>query len=89
MEAQPITEKPQTDFRQLFDGVTQHLRSLESLGETIPYWDTLLVCIIATKLDINSTKEWEELIIKQECSPTLDKLFSVIISQRGSVAQMV
>lgn len=41
--------------------MNKNLRALESLGEPVKQWDTLLIHILSHKLDSKSYREWEEL----------------------------
>lgn len=51
------------ELRKLTDSLKKHIRSLETLGEPVKQWDTLLFYLIAKKLDTATQKEWESLFI--------------------------
>lgn len=48
------------NLRKLIDYVTEHVRSLTTLGEPVDKWDTILVHLVSTKLDANTSFEWEK-----------------------------
>lgn len=45
---------------ELLDSVTKHTRALKKLNEPIEHWDSLLIYIIASKLDTDSAREWKK-----------------------------
>lgn len=47
-------------LKNLIDQINKNLRALESLGEPVNQWDTLLIYIITHKLDSKTYREWEE-----------------------------
>lgn len=51
------------ELRKLTDSLKKHIRSLETLGEPVKQWDTLLFYLIGKKLDNATQKEWEALFI--------------------------
>ncbi|XP_072403118.1 uncharacterized protein [Diabrotica undecimpunctata] len=58
-DLQPIPKESSTHLRQLIDNVSKNLRSLESLQQPVHSWDTLLIFMIASKLDALTAREWE------------------------------
>ncbi|XP_059054462.1 uncharacterized protein LOC131848562 [Achroia grisella] len=55
-----ITKESSANLKRLIDQVNKNLRALESLGEPVKHWDTLLIHIITHKLDSKTYREWEE-----------------------------
>lgn len=55
-----ITKESSLTLKRLIDQVNKNLRALESLGEPVKQWDTLLIYIITQKLDSKTYREWEE-----------------------------
>lgn len=55
-----ITRESSSNLKRLIDQVNKNLRALETLGEPIKYWDTLLIYILTQKLDSKTFREWEE-----------------------------
>ncbi|XP_059061597.1 uncharacterized protein LOC131854485 [Achroia grisella] len=58
---EPVTKESSTVLKRVVDQVNKNLRALESLGEPVKHWDTLLIHIVIHKLDSKSYREWEEL----------------------------
>ncbi|XP_076230264.1 uncharacterized protein LOC143176045 [Nomia melanderi] len=48
-----------TDLRHLIDNVNNNLLALKALGEPTDSWDTLIIYLLTSKLDINTQREWE------------------------------
>ncbi|XP_045541793.1 uncharacterized protein LOC106716081 isoform X1 [Papilio machaon] len=46
-------------IRNLIDTVLKNLRALKILGEPTDSWDTLIIYLVASKLDVTSEREWE------------------------------
>lgn len=57
---EPITRESSSHIKRVIDQVNKHLRSLETLGEPVKEWSTLLIHIISHKLDSKTFREWEE-----------------------------
>ncbi|KAJ8964005.1 hypothetical protein NQ314_005217 [Rhamnusium bicolor] len=47
------------ELRNLYDAYKKHLRSLESLGENINSWDTLIIYLLTMKFDDVTRRDWE------------------------------
>lgn len=58
-EIPSLTKESYTGLRQLLDNLNKHIRALESLGEPVKHWDTLLIFLITTKFDNVTRREWE------------------------------
>ncbi|XP_072936546.1 uncharacterized protein [Epargyreus clarus] len=59
-QIESVTKESSVSLKYLIDAVNKNLRALESLGEPVDHWDTLLIYIITHKLDQKSYREWEE-----------------------------
>lgn len=57
---EPITKESSINLKNLIDQMNKNLRSLESLGEPVQQWDTLIIFMVTNKLDTTSFREWEE-----------------------------
>lgn len=57
---EPITRESSGHIKRVIDQVNKNLRSLETLGEPVNQWYTLLIHLISHKLDPRSFREWEE-----------------------------
>lgn len=58
-EQRSIAKESQSELRSLFDNVTKHLRSLESLGEETSSCDRLIIFILTSKFDPITRRDWE------------------------------
>lgn len=76
-ELQPIVKESLQPLRKLLDDVKKNLRALKSLGEKVDDWDTLLIYMISSKLDITTKREWEESIISNEL-PTMERFYEFL-----------
>ncbi|CAG9135443.1 unnamed protein product [Plutella xylostella] len=67
----PISRESSVVLKRLIDNLNKNLRALESLGEPVKQWDTLLINIVTHKLDQKTYREWEE------CKGRLDQNSSI------------
>ncbi|XP_077270667.1 uncharacterized protein LOC143901909 [Temnothorax americanus] len=72
-----MTKENASELRQITDGATRHVQALTALKRPINAWDDLLVYIISSKLDTNTSREWESSLEDSEL-PTLKKLFDFL-----------
>ncbi|KAI5630680.1 putative peptidase (DUF1758) domain-containing protein [Phthorimaea operculella] len=63
---EPIKRESAHSIRRLVDSYSKNLRSLDNLGEPTLSWDTLVIYIVASKLDVRTLREWEEEKIKHK-----------------------
>lgn len=79
----PITKESSATIRHLLDDLNKNLRALESLKEPTEHWDTLLIYIIANKLDQRTYREWEEVKsqLDKNKTITLDTLVAFLRSR--------
>lgn len=71
---EPIQKESCFKIRKLLDDLSKHLRSLSQLGEKTENWDTLLIFMIASKLDNQTLREWERHTAFMTHSPRLTEL---------------
>ena len=64
-------------LRKLQDDVKMNIRALKALGQPTDHWDSLLIYLIASKLDNYSKREWERLVIEHDYK-TLDKMYDFL-----------
>lgn len=57
---EPVTKESSMHLKRVIDEVNKNLRCLESLGEPVTHWGTLLIHIISNKLDAKTYRQWEE-----------------------------
>lgn len=55
-----ITRESSITSKKMIDQINKNIRALQSLGEPVQHWDTLLIHIITQKLDCKTFREWEE-----------------------------
>ncbi|XP_050509113.1 uncharacterized protein LOC126886285 [Diabrotica virgifera virgifera] len=68
-------------LQHLIDGLTSNLRSLESLGEPVSTWDSIIIFIILEKLDPETVKDWDKESrgnAPTSVKPTLDDLLKFL-----------
>lgn len=58
-ELSPITKENSATIRSFVNNVRTHIRSLESLGEPVKQWGTLLIYLTSNSLNLNIRKDWE------------------------------
>ncbi|CAB3235858.1 unnamed protein product [Arctia plantaginis] len=85
-----ITKESSVTLKGLIDQLNKNLRSLESLGEPVKHWDTLLIYIITRKLDSKTFRESEEYKgrIDKDSKITFDT-FLQFIRERADLIEML
>ncbi|KAF9417315.1 hypothetical protein HW555_005531, partial [Spodoptera exigua] len=61
-------------LRQLIDTVSKNLRALDSLDEKTQFWDTLIIYLVASKLDSVTLRHWEVYKNTLNAKPVLQNL---------------
>lgn len=69
------------DLWKLVEHFGTHLKALESLGEPIKHWDTLVIHMIKYRLDDKSKSMWEEKTISMENRPTWKDLETFLMER--------
>lgn len=82
----PVARESDRSLRFLVDHVTKNLRALSSLGQPTEHWDTLIIHIMTSKLDIRTLTKWEELRNTFDEYPTLDR-FHKFLTDRADVLE--
>lgn len=70
---EPIHKESCTALRNLVYLTLKNLRALATLGEPTESWDTLIIFMMAKKLDTVTNREWEEHRNTLSETPTLDQ----------------
>ncbi|XP_061720042.1 uncharacterized protein LOC133527166 [Cydia pomonella] len=81
-----LTRESDKCLRNLIDNVTKNLRALESLGEKVDCWDTLIVFLCSSKLDPITLRKWEEKRNSLEDSPKLSE-FTDFLRSRADILE--
>ncbi|XP_071056044.1 uncharacterized protein [Onthophagus taurus] len=63
-ELPAITKESHMHLRRLLDDYNRHTRALKALGEPVKQWGTLLIHILARKLDETTRFKWEEHVVE-------------------------
>lgn len=83
-----VTKEGSSILKKLIDKINKNLRSLESLGEPVQQWDTLLIYIITSKLDSRTYREWEEFKGRLESkTPLTFDIFINFLRNRASILE--
>jgi len=62
----PAINEEAVQLRKLIDQLNGHMSALETLGEKPKEWGSILLHLIATKLDSSTLKAWETVSPKNE-----------------------
>ncbi|XP_049876854.1 uncharacterized protein LOC126374328 [Pectinophora gossypiella] len=82
----PITKESYKSLRYMIDYYSKNLSALEQLEEPTEHWDTLIIFMMASKLDSATARKWEEHKSNLEKSPTL-KEFIKFLRSRADVLE--
>ncbi|KAF9807423.1 hypothetical protein SFRURICE_005381 [Spodoptera frugiperda] len=83
---QSISKESSKSLRHIVDTTNKNLRALSTLGQPVEYWDTLIIYIMASKLDQVTNREWEEHRNSLSEPPTL-AVFIEFISNRADLLE--
>ncbi|XP_050684290.1 uncharacterized protein LOC126979121 [Leptidea sinapis] len=78
---EPLRTESFKALRFVIDHVSKHLRALESLGQPIDQWDALIIYMVSVKLDIHTSRKWEEYKGNLNELPSLSEFFSFLRSR--------
>ncbi|KAH9643007.1 hypothetical protein HF086_013568 [Spodoptera exigua] len=83
-----LQKESAVNLKALLDTINKNLRALESLGEPVSHWDTLLIYIITNKFDSKTYREWEEYkgCLSRDSKITF-KLFITFIKNRAEILE--
>ncbi|XP_050360100.1 uncharacterized protein LOC126779937 isoform X1 [Nymphalis io] len=59
-DVESITNESSVSIRNLVDTINKNVRALTTLNQPTQYWDTLLIYIMSKKLDLKTSRDWEE-----------------------------
>ncbi|XP_039315534.1 uncharacterized protein LOC120360046 [Solenopsis invicta] len=77
-KSKPILNESSEQLNEIVDSITKHTRALKKLEEPTEYWDSLLIYLIVTKLDVDTAREWEEQRLKLAEKPKLEDLLKCL-----------
>ncbi|XP_076392689.1 uncharacterized protein LOC143265292 [Megachile rotundata] len=86
---QSTTRDSPMSLRRLIDDFNNHLRSLVSLQEPVDKWDTLLVYLLSSKLDLRTRESWEKRVSELGSKKTLADLRSFLEQHYKFLAKSV
>lgn len=89
---QSLSKESSFQVRKLIDSILKNIRALKSLGEPTEHWDTLIIFIIVSKLDVAVEKEWEQFKRAKRSNSndkiTLDSLIQ-FLTDKASMLEMI
>lgn len=83
---EPIRNESCSAIRHLIDLTNKNIRALSTLGQLTQYWDTLIIYIMADKLDSVTHREWEEHRNTLNDIPSLD-IFIKFLNNRADLLE--
>ncbi|XP_011858289.1 PREDICTED: uncharacterized protein LOC105555857 [Vollenhovia emeryi] len=86
----PITKGNYNSLRLFIDSIRTHLKALETLGQDVEKWDTILIYLISGKLDYVTRRDWELHASKEDSNalPNMDQLFE-FLTNRAHTLELV
>ncbi|XP_024889729.1 uncharacterized protein LOC112466077 [Temnothorax curvispinosus] len=79
-EMSSLTRESGTLLRKLIDDTLKHLRALKTLGEPVDNWDSLVIHMIASRLDNATRRKWEA-SLQDNNVPKLQELIQFLSRQ--------
>lgn len=80
LSIEPMLKESFKAIRYLIDHLSKNLRSLQILGLPTDKWDILVIFIVSSKLDSNTSRKWEECKNSRTHLPTLEDFFTFLRS---------
>lgn len=74
------------DLWRLVEHYGTHLKALETLGEPIEHWDTLIIHMVKFRMDMDSKSLWETKTVSMQNRPTWKDMESFLM-ERGRVLE--
>ncbi|XP_045448243.1 uncharacterized protein LOC123656620 [Melitaea cinxia] len=81
-----IQKESSQSIRHLIDITNKNLRALSTLDQPTQYWDTLIIHMMADKLDTTTRREWETHRNSLNNPPPLD-IFMTFLSNRADLLE--
>lgn len=81
-----VSKESSSSLRHLVDTVNKNIRALKTLNEPTEYWDTLIVYMMSSKLDVVTSRNWEEYRSSLSKSPSLSQ-FCTFISNKADLME--
>ncbi|XP_045449127.1 uncharacterized protein LOC123657649 [Melitaea cinxia] len=76
---EPLSTESSVSLRRLVDVTNKNIRALKTLNEPTEHWDTLIIYMMSIKLDLHTSRKWEEYRnTLADNSPTLSQFCTFI-----------
>ncbi|XP_028158327.1 uncharacterized protein LOC114351347 [Ostrinia furnacalis] len=75
-----VSKESSASLRHLIDTINKNIRALKTLNEPTEYWDTLIVYMMSNKLDIVTSRNWEEYRSTLPKSPSLSQFCQTFLA---------
>lgn len=85
-ELSQVSKDSCVSLRSLYDNMSQHLRALESLGQPVDSWDSIVIYLVSSKLDSATRNEWERQSVKRKELPRMD-YFKTFLNERCQILE--
>lgn len=83
-----VSKESSLCLRRLLDTINKNIRALKTLNEPTQYWDTLVVYIMSNKLDVVTSRNWEEYRNGLSSPPSLQQ-FCEFISNKADLLETI
>ncbi|XP_052740238.1 uncharacterized protein LOC128198496 [Bicyclus anynana] len=81
-----LSRESEHSLRALIDNVNRNLRALASLGQPTEHWDTLIIHMVCSKVDNQTSMKWEEHRNTLDEMPSLNQ-FNKFLKDRADVLE--
>ncbi|XP_045462033.1 uncharacterized protein LOC123672092 [Harmonia axyridis] len=58
-DVKPVIKENSAGLRNVYDEINKNLKALETLGQPVNHWDSLIIYILSSKFDSVTKREWE------------------------------
>ncbi|KAL0867450.1 hypothetical protein ABMA27_008237 [Loxostege sticticalis] len=87
-DVEPVLRESSISLRNLVDVTNKNIRPLKTLKQPTEHWNTLLIFILAKKLDITTNRHWEEYRNELSTDPTLAQ-FCTFVGRKADLLESI
>ncbi|XP_059057219.1 uncharacterized protein LOC131850860 isoform X2 [Achroia grisella] len=87
-DVEQISRESSVSLRGLVDVINKNIRALTTLNQPTNHWDTLIIFIMAKKLDVTTSRNWEEHKNSLTTDPILSQ-FCTFLNKRADLLESV
>lgn len=91
LNLEQLTKESHIKLRQFIDNVQNNIQCLKALGQSVEYWDAIILPIIINKLDPKTIREWETQLNTESSNDNMPKYddFIKFLNKRQNILETI